>query len=99
MSLVACMQVYCRQYSVSLFCILWRCLLIGMCPVRSWVSKLACLQLSELVISRNLSEGNDWSICLSFLNLGDLFHHSFIDSLILELIACLIAEILMGSWL
>jgi len=79
MSSVACMQVYCGQYGVSLFRILWRCLLIGMCPVRSWVSKLACLRLSELVISRNLSDGNDWSICLSFLNLGDLFHHSFIE--------------------
>jgi len=69
-----------------------------MCPVHSWVSKLACLQLSELVISRNLSDGNDWSICLIFLNLGNLFHHSFIEFLILVLISCLIAEILAGSW-
>ena len=58
---------------------------------------LGCLRLSELIISRYLAEGNDRSMSLVFLNLGDFCHHSFINFLIFALIACLVAEMLIGS--
>ena len=70
---------------------------MGTCPVRNWVSKLACLRLIELVISRNLSEGSDGSICLIFLYLGDFCYHPFVDFLMLELIACYIWSTLVQS--
>ena len=76
---------------MSLFRILWRCLLIGARRVRSWVSMLLCLRLSELVIFRYLSDGSERSICFIFLNLGDSFHHFFVSILIFVLIDYLIA--------
>jgi len=55
---------------------------------------LACLRLSELVISRYLAEGSDRSMILVFLNLGIFCHHSFVSFLILAFIIYLIADML-----
>jgi hypothetical protein len=81
MSLIVPLQVACGQFGESIFCILWRCLLIRVWPVRSWVSMLVCLQLSELVILMYLSKGSEGSISLIFLNFGDFVHHFFIIAL------------------
>jgi len=43
--------------------------------VRTWVSKLYCLRLSELVIFMYLFEGNEGSMHFVLVNLGDRFHH------------------------
>ena len=58
---------------------------------------LACLRLSELVISKYFAEGKDGLMILVLLNLGDFCHHSFVNFLIFVLIACLVAEMLFGS--
>jgi len=63
MYLVMPVQVSCGQFGVSFFRILWRCLLIGAWPVRSWVSMLICLRLSQLVIFRYWFDGSEGSIC------------------------------------
>jgi len=65
--------------------------------VCSWVSMLVCLQLSELVIFRYLSNGSDGLICFILLNLGDFCHHFFVSCLIFALIDCLVTEMLIGS--
>jgi len=44
-----------------------------------------------------LSEGNEWSMHLVRLNLGDRFHHISVSSLVFSVIICLVAEVLMGS--
>ena len=98
MSSVIPLQVACGQFGVSFFHILCRCALIGVWPVHNWVSMLVCLQLRELIIVIYLSEGNEGSMRLVFLNLGDFFHHSFVSILIFTLISCLTAEMLIGSW-
>ena len=66
--------------------------------MRNWVSTLVCLQLSELVILINLSEGSEGLIILILLYLGDFFHHLDVSVFIFALIDCLIAEMLTGSW-
>ena len=58
---------------------------------------LVCLWLSELIISRYLSDGSDGSICFILLNLSDFCHHFFVSYLIFALIDCLVAEMLIGS--
>jgi len=82
MSSVIPLQVACGQFGVSFFRIMCRYLSIGAWPVRNWVSMLVCLRLRELVIVIYLSEGNEGSMRLIFLNLGDFFHHSFVSILI-----------------
>ena len=49
MSSVIHIQVACGQFGVSIFRILWRCLLMGAWPVRSWISMLVWL-LREYVL-------------------------------------------------
>jgi hypothetical protein len=97
MSSVVCRQLSWGHLGLSTFPIVWRCLFTGACPVRSCVRMLVCLQLSVLVIFENSLEGSKGSMVLRCLYLGDFLHHLFVWTFICLLIACLIADMLVGS--